>query len=1320
MGKSTLHWEELFGLGRPLGFARPFANNKGVLVAMADEWEFWIDVGGTFTDLVARDPQGRIATHKLLSTGVYRGRIEAGSTTETIVRSAQQGDPDGFFDNWQIRFLGRSLVQEKGTLGERNVARFEDGRLHLDRPIENSHEGTPYELTCGVAAPVVGIRWLRGLRLDQPIGECVVRLGTTRGTNALLERKGASTALVITKGFGALLEIGYQDRPRLFALNIQKPRPIHERVLEVDERIDSQGNVLVALDERRVREELQSLHQSGIRTLAICLLNAYRNTIHEESIARLAEGIGFDHISVSTRLSPSQRIVPRVETAVVDAYLTPILRGYVSQLQAQMPEAGLQLMTSSGALVEVDRFAGKDLILSGPAGGVVGASHAAKAAGFASAIAFDMGGTSTDVSRYSGSVERRYVMELRDQRSKTSARVVAPMYWIETVAAGGGSICGFDGQKIVVGPSSAGASPGPACYGQGGPLTITDVNLYLGRLVDDAFSIPLDRSAVELRINEMVRTITSATGQQYQPEVLAEGFLRVANTNMSAAIQRISIARGHDVRQDALVSFGGAGGQHACALARELGISTVLQHPLAGVLSALGIGMAEVRKFAERHVGALLDESGLRIVDEAFHEMEGRLRGELKQGGGSTARLTRPRRLLELRYRGQDSTIAIEEPPNVPWAAAFEDAHRRLYGFVYPARPIEIPMARLELSAEAREIPPAFALPSDSPSTPVRTSRAYFDGEWRSTPVYRRDGIEIGQRIDGPAIVIESLSTIVVEPGWTAALAVSGDLVLTHHQGLKESTTAHQEGVDAVRLELFHRRFASIAEQMGVTLQKSAMSVNVKERLDFSCALFTAQGRLVVNAPHIPVHLGAMGETVRRLISDVPHLRSGEVYLTNDPFQGGSHLPDVTVVTPVFDRDGRELLFFTASRAHHAEIGGIVPGSMPPFSKTLAEEGVLIRWLRLAEDDASGEVELRQILAAPPYPSRAIEENIADIHAQIAANRVGQNLLLELVERQGASLVTAYMRHVQDASAAQMRAALAKLPSGKRTFQDSMDDASVIGVEIDIRHEADGGRARVDFTGTSAVTSNNLNANPAIVRAAVLYSFRCLIEDDIPLNDGVLDPVEICIPLGCMLNPIGDADPERCPAVGGGNVETSQRIVDVVLGALGVVAASQGTMNNFLFGTKSTDGKSGFGYYETICGGAGAGPGFAGASAVHTHMTNTRITDPEVLEDRYPVRLREFAIRKGSGGDGKYPGGDGVMREIEFLEDVDVSLVSNRRNTAPFGLSGGQPGASGVNEWIHANGIKETLGPSAQLAVHSGDRLRIQTPGGGGFGDRSS
>ncbi|HVN85315.1 MAG TPA: hydantoinase B/oxoprolinase family protein [Candidatus Binatia bacterium] len=1275
------------------------------------DWEFWIDVGGTFTDCLTRAPDGSIRMHKLLSSGVYKGRVAAGSTAEYLVDPERRGDPPDYFVGYRV------IVGGVQPAAARQVTRFarDRGTLWLDRPLPSAPPiGSLYEIGGPEPAPVAGIRWLMGKRLDESVGNVVVKLGTTRGTNALLEREGAAVALVTTRGFGDALRIGDQNRPRLFDLNIRKPADLYRDVVELDERLDADGTVLIALDAAAAREALAAVRARGIDSLAVCLLHAYRNPVHEQLVGRVAQAVGFGHVSLSSHVSPLQKMIARGDTTVVDAYLTPIVRDYVASIRASLPEATLRLMTSAGGLVDAERFVGKDSVLSGPAGGVVGQAAAAQRAGFARAIGFDMGGTSTDVSRFDGEYERRYEMTVNDPQSDAGIRIVAPMLAIETVAAGGGSICWFDGYKPMVGPRSAGADPGPACYGRGGPLAITDVNVFLGRIVPEHFAFPLDRAAVVDALDEMIEGIAAATGERYTREALAAGFVAIANANMAAAIRTISLARGYDVRDYTLVSFGGAGAQHACAIARELGIQRVLVHPFAGVLSAFGIGMADVKRAAARDVARPYSARAVAETASIFAEMERDLRSAVA-ADGIDANAISATYFLDLRYAGQGSAITVATPADGDYAAEFARRHRQLYGFGFPARPMEITAARVDVTGATAKPPvPCFPLTPRRPQAMQRMP-VYSDGAWRAAAVFGRDELRPGDRLDGPAIIVEPISTIVVEPGWAAEISERNDIVLTDSvgAGLKPAPTA-ETGADPITLELFNNRFTAIAEQMGVTLQRASLSTNVKERLDFSCAIFTETGDLVVNAPHIPVHLGAMSDCVKHLIDAVPDLRPGDVLITNDPYRGGSHLPDVTVVTPVFAAE--RIIFFTASRAHHAEIGGIVPGSMPPFARTLAEEGIVLRHFRLVQGERSSEAALRARLAAGPYPSRAVDDNIADINAQVAANQTGVRQLMELVDRYGLATVSAYMRHMQALAEAKMRAALRTLSEGEYAFSDALDDGSPIAVTISIRHGDRGGAATIDFRGTGAVIDGNLNANVAIVKSAVLYCFRCLIQAtldervDIPLNAGVLAPLTVIVPPNCLLNPPADPDPAHCAAVGGGNVETSQRIVDVIFGALKTVAASQGTMNNLTFGNAR------FGYYETIGGGAGAGPDFGGADAVHTHMTNTRLTDPEVLEARYPVRVRRFAIRRGSGGNGRQRGGDGIVREIEFRAALELSLLTGRRTSSPYGVAGGEPGAPGHNRLRRADGALDDLGWAAQVAVNVGDVLTIETPGGGGYG----
>jgi len=1285
----------------------------------ADRWEFWIDVGGTFTDCLAKCPQGSLRRRKLLSSGATKGRVGEGSTRYTIFDRARQNDPPNFWLGWRLSLFSIEGVEiDSGT-----VCGFDQGSARLDLrglTLDPAH-GTAYELRSDEEAPIVAIRYLLGLQLGEPIPPITLRLGTTRGTNALVTRTGARTALVTTRGFADVLEIGYQSRPHLFQLTVRKPSPLTSAVVEIDERLTHDGKVLAKPQAAVVRSQLQSLADAGIEALAICLLHADRYGDHERFIEQLAHEVGFREISVSHVVAPLPKLVARADTTVLDAYLNPVLRDYVERLLTAMPDSHVRLLTSAGGLVAARSFCGKDSILSGPAGGVVGFSRVAQAAGFARAIGFDMGGTSTDVSRFDGRFELQY------ETQKAGVRLVAPTMAIETVAAGGGSICRFDGVKLVVGPQSAGADPGPACYGRGGPLTVTDVNFFLGRILAERFPFPLDRAATEQRLAEVAAQVAALTGQRYSLDELAEGFLRIANANMIAAIRLVTVAKGVNPADYVLVSFGAAAPQHACAIARELGIRQILNHPDAGVLSALGIGLADVVRHRSCGVERPLDEASVTLVQRQLDVLQREAETEICAEGIAPSCLVAVRS-LDLRYRGVDSYLTIPWPADGDFSAAFAAAHRQRYGYTHENRPLEVVAARVEVVGRvSHELPPSVRRPPKAP-TVKRSTPVYLEGSRRAVPVFERGELLAGDRIRGPAIVTEDLSTTVIDPDWEAEVLSGGEMLLSDVRDCSShrendngsrvngfSQVAVGKRADPVLLEVFNNLFASVAEQMGVTLRHTASSVNVKERLDFSCAIFTADGRLVANAPHVPVHLGAMEETIRQTIAANPQLQPGDVIATNDPYAGGSHLPDITVITPVHDDTTGELRFFTASRAHHAEIGGMVPGSMPPFSTNLAQEGVLIRNMKIVAGGESRFDVLREALLSGPYPSRDVEANLADVAAQVAANRQGASDLHALVERYSWPVVRQYMDYVQDAAEQKVRLALARLPAGTHSFTDFLEAATGESIPVCVRFtmHPPGKKyaATIDFTGTSPVVEGNLNANRAIVTAAVIYTLRLLVEEDIPLNHGVVRPIELILPT-CLLNPPVGPTAESTPAVAGGNVETSQRVVDVLLGALGVAAASQGTMNNVVFGDAS------FGYYETICGGSGATAEGPGASAVQVHMTNTRLTDPELLERRYPIRVQQFSIRRGSGGAGRHRGGDGVVRRLEFLRPLTLSLLTQRRGPhPPYGMAGGEPGALGRNRLIRANGSVTELGGIAQLAVESGDVLVIETPGGGGFGD---
>jgi len=1261
---------------------------------------FAIDVGGTFTDCLALWPDGQVTIRKVLSSGQLPAQFrEANESGEALVDGLEPDLPPDFFQDFELR-------TEAGPLGRVNRSEPCDGghRLTVEpRPAQFSKR---LSLHAPVEAPLLGVRLMLRLPMRSPIPPIEIRLGTTLATNALLERRFPEPVLVVTRGFPDLLEIGFQNRPGLFELRIPEPEPLTRRVIEAEERLDAQGEIVQPLAEAPLCESLRSAKEAGYESVAISFLHAYLNPAHEERAAELARELGFSYIHLSHEAAALPRYVSRTETIALDAALAPVIADYVRRLAAQAPEARFRFMTSTGALVPAERFPGREAVLSGPAGGVMAMEWLSQQGIAGALVGFDMGGTSTDVSRYAGKPERRYEMELPAPGGERFLRVVAPSLRIDTVAAGGGSVCRFDGVKTVVGPESCGSQPGPACYGAGGPLAVTDLNAFLGKL--PAFPFPLDNEATRRRLEDLARNLERETGQHYGLEHLAEGLTRVANANMAAPIRTITVGRGVDPRDDTLVSFGGAAAQHACAIARELGIRRVLCSPLAGVFSAVGIAVTHPQAFAERAVNQLADERFFADTLPKLREvLEQQTRDEL--GPPPEEAQWRSRLRLEMQFAGQESRLALDEPEADDWLTAFRRQHQKQFGFLHEGRSILVFAARLEagwsLPAPAMQIEES-ELFHDRPET-VQT---WFDGAWRTTPLLTRDDFDEERHVEGPAIIIEPASTICLEPGWQAGLDDMGNLILSAHTVSGEVSKTGETDPDPIDLELFENRFSSIAEQMGEVLRTSAVSTNVKERLDFSCALFDSRGGLVVNAPHIPVHLGAMESCVRCVMAD----RTGQwvpdaSYITNDPQRGGSHLPDVTVVTPLFLGEKEEPSFFVANRAHHAEIGGRTPGSMPPDATSLEEEGVLIQNFAYISGAPESEAELRRLFESEPYPSRAPAENLADLHAQMAANRFGQGLLNQLIQLEGAERVECYMQHLQSLATVKTCAALAKLSFEERRFSDQLDDGSIITVRISRR---EGERPCLDFTGSAPVHAGNFNANQAITRSAVLYVLRLLIGEPIALNAGILEAVDLIIPSPSLLDP-GDTIP--APATAAGNVETSQRIVDVLMGALELAAASQGTMNNLLFG--SNDPEDAFGFYETLGGGSGAGPGFSGAPAVHTHMTNSRITDPEILEMRYPVRLVAWKIRTDSGGTGRYRGGDGMIRHLQFLKPVTLSLLTSRRETAPYGLHGGSAGRPGRNDWRSGSDQEwQALPFACSVAATTGSEIKIATPGGGAYG----
>jgi len=1154
-------------------------------------------------------------------------------------------------------------------------------------------------------APLAGIRRILGLRDHDPIPPCEVKMGTTIATNALLERKGRPHALLITRGFSDVLEIGTQQRSDIFEIRIVKPSVLYQAVVEIDERISATGEILRSPDLQQIQQQLQSLHDQGIDNLAIVFLHGFAFSQHEKMAADLARSLGFHNVSCSHEVCPEIGLTARGDTTTADAYLTPLLVTYLRILQNQLPGSRLEMMQSSGGLIEASRFRGHNAILSGPAAGVVACARLGQWFGFPKIIGFDMGGTSTDVSRYDGEFERVY------ETVTAGVRIKAPMLSIHTVAAGGGSICKLVAGRLTVGPESAGADPGPLCYdlknaegiAKATELTVTDVNLFLGRLLSENFPFPLHRARVVEKIEEIQRQCL-AEGQNLSACQIAEGFLEVINLNMAQAIKEISVARGHDVREYVLCCFGGAGGQHACAVARHLGIRRILLHPLAGVLSAYGIGLADTIWEGSSPVARLpLNENSLQQLEADFQQLAAKGQQLIREQGFQSSAM-RTVRKLDLRYAGTETPLTILEPTGRNYWREFTEKHRQLYGYIREERRIEILQCRVEVIGVTDIAPPVSIAAEKHSPVATRFAPVVFDGkEWQAA-VFRREELAAGAEVHGPAIILEKIATIVVEPDFTARVDGFDNVILElidDGQRVDRLAVCVTLEADPIALEIFNNLFMSIAEQMGKVLRRTAISTNIKERLDFSCALFDAEGNLVANAPHIPVHLGAMGESVRSVLKANTEIAPGDVFATNNPFGGGSHLPDITVVTPVFAKhDPSQPIFFTASRAHHAEIGGVTPGSMPPFSTRLDEEGVLLDNVKLVDRGKFNEKLFAELFTTGKFPTRNLADNRADLQAQMASNHTGVRLLEELVAHYGLETVMAYMGHVRDNAARQVREALRRIPAGNYDFADAMDDGTPIAVKMTISGE----NAIVDFTGTGKESEFNLNAPPAVVRAAVLYIFRCLVAERIPLNDGCLAPLQIIIPERCILNP----NPGR--AVVGGNVETSQRVVDVLLGALGVAAASQGTMNNLTFGDDT------FGYYETICGGVGAAENYHGASAVHTHMTNTRITDPEILETRHPVRLLQFSIRPNSGGHGRWRGGDGVIRHFKFLKDLNVSILSQRRRIAPFGLDDGESGKVGENIRVLTDGSRKPLDGNASYFAEAGEELMIRTPGGGGWG----
>ncbi len=1135
-------------------------------------------------------------------------------------------------------------------------------------------------------APLIAIRQLLGLAADAPIAACDVRMGTTIATNALLERRGCPSVFVASPGLGDLVRIGDQTRPELFALSIEKPSPLPMATLEVGVRQGPDGRLDAPLDEAAIEQALRNAKAAGARSVAIALIHAYRDGALETRIAQIADTLGFEHVSVSHEISNEIGLLGRSDTTVANAYLTPLLTDYVAQLRQSLKDSALRMMQSNGGLVDAEHFIGRDAVLSGPAAGVVATGAVADQLGLDEVIGFDMGGTSTDVSRYARGFARSF------ESIVAGVRIRAPMIELHTVAAGGGSVCQLQGRRLTVGPQSVGADPGPLCYGRpdARQLALTDVSLSLGRIAADRFPFPLDAQAATAKLAQLVAELESV-GISRSAEEVAEGFLRVAVESMSAAIREVSVGRGHDVRSHAMVVFGGAGGQYAGLVARRLGIRKLVFHPYAGVLSAFGMGVASFEWHGEHDAGRqALREGDTNAWRAKLDELAQTGRDTLASDAGPSTSW-QIHRQVALRYRGTETSLLVDFDAADAMRASFEKAHRREFGYIRPDHPIEA--ASLRVAVELRTPPPRLPAVEAGTAEPLRYAPMWSTGQRCQAPVYLREALPLDTEIPGPALVLDQTGTVVIEKGFVASRDAQDRLIVEDREPVVEPF-AQGRGVDPVLLEVFNNLFSSIAEQMGIVLRRTALSTNIRDRMDFSCAVFDASGGLVANAPHIPVHLGAMSESVRAILQAHPRSQPGDVYVSNDPAGGGSHLPDVTVVTPVHDEKGK-LRFVVASRGHHADVGGSTPGSMPPFSRRLEDEGVVFRNVRAVESGVFQEDALRATLQSGRYPARNPDENLADLQAQIAANEKGAQLIHELIERYGLQRVSAYMQHIQDNAAELTASAIEALPDGAHSFEDQLDDGTRLAVRVTVR----GREMEIDFEGTSPAVDSNLNAPRAVTMAAVIYVLRVIVAKPIPLNSGCLRAVTVRIPEGSLLQP----EPWR--AVAAGNVETSQRIVDVLLGALGLAGASQGTMNNITFGTAQ------LAYYETLGGGAGATEKRVGASGVHTHMTNSKCTDPEILETRFPIRVRRFSLRPSSGGQGQHRGGDGLIRELEFLQPMRVSVISERRLVAPYGMRGGQPGATGVNQ------LNDTVLPHrVSLDVEPGDVLRVETPGGGGWG----
>lgn len=1261
-----------------------------------NSWNIWVDTGGTFTDCLGIDPEGKWNRTKVLSSSALRGTVKKVLSDDKIIIEKEWDAPDHFIDGFKFILLGFDSFDSPIRVHHFNA---DESLITLDKSvIDPSWEDRSFEVVSKEEAPILAARLLTETSAQNALSPMNLRLATTRGTNALLERKGAPVTLFITKGFGDLLRIGTQQRPDLFSLRIEKSAPLYQKVIEVDERIDANGEILRPLNLNSVSNKAKKMIEEGVGSAAVVCMNSYLNPKHEQRISNLLKEVGFKYVSTSSDLSRFVKILSRAETTLVNACLAPIMKNYLQSVTDSMREGQLSIMTSAGGLMNSSKFTPKDGLLSGPAAGVVGAATIGKQAGFNKIISFDMGGTSTDVSRYDEDYE--YIFE----HNVGDAHLMAPAVAVETVAAGGGSVCSFDGHTLRVGPESAGASPGPACYGADGPLTLTDVNLLAGRLDEENFHIPIDIEAAEQKLKYLAEAISKKQGDEVTSQTLLEGLIEIANQKMAKAIEKISLRKGYDPKEYGLVSFGGAGGQHCCAIAKQIGIDKIIIPKDAGLLSAYGLGHAVMEHFEEKQILENLHDIS-SAIPEMIKKLTRKAMDVLSREVDSPDLIVR-RQLLFIRLKGQESTLEIAYQPNLNVSEVFREAYEKRYGHTIDDTPIEIESIRVVVSTKPKV--------SDNVQIPVQKKSEWkvlkekeilFDEKKVATPVYHHADAVPGTTIKGPALILDPYSTLLVEPGWSVHVDDNSSLILHYKESSQQNATKGRP--EAVEQELFTHRFTSIAEKMGEMLKRTALSINIKERQDFSCALLNPEGELVVNAPHIPVHLGALGMCVRKLKESID-MQPGDMIITNHPAFGGSHLPDVTVVTPVFTAE-EQLIGYVANRAHHAEIGGSRPGSMPPDATSLVEEGVVIPPMYLVQKGNAKLHEIRDHLLSAAYPARNIEENMADLQAQMAANRRGAEALQSLAARYGLSDVHHYMDMIKGQARKLMQETIKQIPNGTYEATEYLDDGTPLSATWTIQDES----VNIDFSGTGPVHPYNLNANPAIARSVVIYVLRVLVGQPIPLNEGLMDVVSINLP-ECLLNPDFSDKPEECPAVVGGNVEISQRLTDTLLKPFKRIACGQGTMNNILFGNNS------FGYYETVGGGSGAGPGFNGTDGVHQHMTNTRGTDPEIFEQRYPVRLDKYAIRKNSGGKGEYKGGDGIIRKMTFLESAELSVLTQHRIEAPYGQAGGESGKTGSQWVMRKSGEKIVLESADSFDMEPGDRFILQTPGGGGFGHKDS